>query len=143
METIIQHLIAAFKYVIDAVDWVYLVMFMLTCYVIIKGFLPQMVITLKLSHYRADKFKTPWYLKTRTVVLIVGIIYGIGFGLCKMYYGLPWHDPVHNLPYGFVLFFSFIFGQFLNLYGIDKIVDAIIKGAKELFTYGLNRFKNS
>lgn len=38
METIIAHLAEAFKYVIDSVDWVYLVMFMLTCYVILKGF---------------------------------------------------------------------------------------------------------
>lgn len=143
METIINHLIEAFKYVIDAVDWVYLVMFMLTCYVIIKGFLPQVTERMMLRHTKLQEFKTPWYLKTRNVVLLVGIIYAIGFGLCKMYYGLPWHDPIHNLPYGFVLFFSFIFGQFLNLYGIDKIVDAIIEGVKGLWKVALNKFGRS
>jgi hypothetical protein len=143
METIINHLIVAFKYVIDAVDWVYLVMFMLTCYVIIKGFLPQVTSALMLSHTKLQEFKTPWYLKTRNVVLIVGIIYAIGFGLCKMFYGLPWHNPELNLPYGFVLFFSFIFGQFLNLYGIDKIVDAIIEGVKGLWKMTLNKFGRS
>jgi hypothetical protein len=154
METIIAHLAEAFKYVIDSVDWVYLVMFMLTCYVILKGF------EVKLQAWRL-KTNSQWFTKTRTIVLVVGLVYAIGFGLCKYFWGLPWHNPVdilsevsaeHNvivltqvkqMPYGYVLFFSFILGQFLNLYGIDKLVDSLINAFKGIFHAGIEKFKKS
>lgn len=107
------------------------------------------------------KTNSQWFTKTRTIVLVVGLVYAIGFGLCKYFWGLPWHNPVdilsevsaeHNvivltqvkqMPYGYVLFFSFILGQFLNLYGIDKLVDSLINAFKGIFHAGIEKFKKS
>ena len=135
METIIQHLIMAFKYVIDSVDMVYLVMFMLTCYIILKGFEEP----LRLFKYR---YEQKWFTRTRTIVLVVGVLFAIAFGLCKMKWGLPYHTP-DKMPYGYVLAFSFVVGQFLNTYGIEAIVDAIIAGVNGLWKKGLDKFSRS
>lgn len=135
METIIQHLIKAFTYVIDSVDMVYLVMFMLTCYIILKGFEEP----LRLFKYRYEK---KWFTRTRTIVLVVGLLYAVLFGICKLKWGLPYSTP-DMMPYGYVLFFSFIVGQFLNLYGIETLIDAIIKGFKGVWQKGLDKFGRS
>ena len=123
METIIQYLIEAFKAVIDSVDYVYLIMYMLTSYILLKGF----------------DFK----MKARYQVLIVGVAYAAFFGICKMFWWLPYHNVTRQMPYAYVLFFSFILGQFLNLYGIIKLIEIIINAAGSVFQAGLAKFKKS
>ncbi len=136
MDAIIQHLIEAFKYIIDSVDWVYLVIYMLTAYIVLKGFGLQ-------NKEKKEKFTLPvWLFKTRWIVLGIGVFYALLFSILKIFDYLTWHNP-EDVPYGFMVFFSFILGQFLNLYGIEKLVDAIIAGVNVFYKHMLNKFKTS
>jgi hypothetical protein len=137
MNSIIQHLIITFSYVIDSLDWVYLVMFMITCYVILKG------LDVPIANLRKRNKLSSWLFRTRRIVLFVGFIYAVLFGICKIFWGLPWHNPDVNLPYGYIVAFSFIIGQFLNLYGIEAVVNLIIDAVKGVLKRGVKKFENS
>jgi len=132
METIALHLIESFKHIINSIDWVYLVMFMITSYLFVK--------TIN-SFLYLNKQQKPFFLRTRFVVLFVGFVFALMFGLTKHIWGLPWHNDT-NLPYGFILFFSFIFGQFINLYGIEALVDGIMNLFRRIADDFYNKFIN-
>lgn len=136
METIIQHLSTTFKFILDAVDLVYMAVFMISSYTFLKTVMVRV-------YAKTKHLKTPWILRTRGVVLCIALYYAIIFATIKIFWGLPWHDSSAKIPYGFVLLFSITFAQFLNLYGIELIVKGIIEGVKGLWQYGLNKFKRS
>lgn len=118
MESIINHLVMAFTYIVKIVDWVYIFTLMLTCYTLIKG--------LKLN-----KIEKKW-LRTRYIVIAAGVIFAGIFDFFQWKYGLPWVPTDIRIPYAAVLVFSFVFAQFLNLYGVEFIVEQVIKAVLSL-----------
>jgi hypothetical protein len=104
METIQNQIQLTLSYIFQITDFVYLICFMLISY---------MIISLKIN------VKYP-KLKVKYQVLLIGIVVAIIFSFVKYVYGLPWHTT--SLPYGFVITFTFLLGQFLNKYGLENII---------------------
>lgn len=131
MDAIISQLTKSLIYIMSALDPVYLVIFMLTSYLLLTNFSLQF------------KGKP---IKDKRIVLFVGVFFAIVFSLLKIFFGLPWHNPspdaqiVSTVPYGFVLAFSFLFGQFLNKYGIVRLVELILAKVGIVFNSILNKF---
>lgn len=107
METLINYFVNVLQLISSTVDWVYLLFLIITGYVVIR------MVKLEKKYPK---------LKTRWQILIIGILLAVVFAICKNKWGLPWHSTA-KMPYGFVLFFSFVVGQFLNLYSLEYIVE--------------------
>ena len=114
MENIIPYLQEAFSFIMQSIDWVYALMFILTSWYISRILMDSNIFTnIKVN------------IKKRYIVLGIGFVLAIVFGIMfKVNGGFIWYHSLTN--YGFSLFLSFIMTMVLNeFFGFDAILDKL------------------
>ena len=118
MDEIILNLKLAITTLYSILDWVYILMFILTAYTVVRILKDSNVVPkvkLKLTKY--------WIVIITAGVL--AIIFGLFYWLDG---GLPWYSAADKVPYSLAIFMSILIAMFINkFFGIEKILDKLFK----------------
>ena len=118
MEEFILNLKLAVTTLYSILDWVYILMFILTAYTAVRILGDSNV---------APRVQIK--LQKRWIVLITAGVIALAFGL--FYWlgnGLPWYSASEKVPYSLAIFMSMLIGLFANeFFGIEKILDKLFK----------------
>jgi hypothetical protein len=118
MDEFILNLKLAITTLYSILDWVYILMFILTAYTVVR--------LLKESNLMP---KVKIKLRKLWIVLITAVVIALIFGL--FYWlgdGLPWYSASEKVPYSLAIFMSMLIGLFANeVFGIENILDKLFK----------------